>query len=52
MCRINLCRAVGIATVSFGLGVLSAFMLPGYLVIFVTATAVVAAGLLLLKKHN
>ena len=52
MCRISLCRAFGIATVGFGLGVLVAFMLPGYLIAFVEAAAVVTAGVLLLKKHN
>ena len=52
MCRISLCRAFGIAAASFGVGVLVAFLLPGYLIAFVEAAAVIAAGLLLLKKHN
>ena len=52
MCRISLCRALGIATVSFGVGVLVAFLLPGYLIAFVEAAAVVVAGTLLLKKYK
>ena len=52
MCRISLCKVFGVATLSFGLGVLAAFMLPGYLIAFVEAAAIIAAGVLLLKKHN
>ena len=52
MCRISLSGVFGIAAASFGAGVLVAFLLPGYLVAFVEAAAVVAAGVLLLKKHK
>ena len=52
MCRISLRKAFGIAAVCFGIGVLVSFMLPGYLIAFVEAAAVIAAGLLLLGKHN
>ncbi len=52
MCRINLRKALGMAAVCFGVGVLVAFMLPGYLIAVVEAAAVIVAGLLLLGKHN
>ena len=52
MCRINLRKALGLSAVCFGTGVLAAFVLPGYLIAFACAAAVICAGLLLLGKHN
>lgn len=52
MCRISIRKVLGIGAVCFGAGVLVSFLLPGYLIAFVEAAAVVAAGLLLLGKHN
>lgn len=52
VCRIELKKAFGIAVVCFGVGVLVSFLLPGYLIAFVEAAAVIVAGLLLLGKHN
>ena len=52
MCRMSLRRALGVATVCFGVGVLASFLLPGYLLAFVEAAAVIIAGLLLLGKNN
>ncbi|MGM9682211.1 MAG: hypothetical protein ACI3XQ_01305 [Eubacteriales bacterium] len=52
MCRINLRKAMGIAAVCFGAGVLLSFLLPGYIIAFVEAAAVIVAGVLLLGKHN
>ncbi len=52
MCRINLRKALGVAAVCFGAGVLISFLLPGYLIAFVEAAVVIVAGLLLLGKHN
>ena len=52
MCRVGLRKVLGIGAVCFGVGVLVSFLLPGYLIAFVEAAVVVAAGLLLLGKHN
>ena len=45
---IPLRRAIGAVAVSFGAGILFSFLLPGFLLAFVEAVVLVAAGILLL----
>lgn len=52
MCLIRLRRAVGMAAVCFGAGILLSFLLPGYILAFLEAVVVIAAGVLLLGKHH
>ncbi len=52
MCRAELRKIVGICAVCFGAGILLSFLLPGYILAFIEAVAVVAAGLLLLGKRR
>ena len=52
MCQIHLCKLVGISLVCFGAGILLSFLLPGYILVFLEAAAMVAAGLLLLNRHH
>lgn len=52
MCRINMRKLIGISAVCFGAGILLSFLLPGYFIAFIEAVVVVAAGILLLGKHN
>ena len=48
MCRYRVRRLVGICAASFGLGILLSYFLPGFLLSFLEAVALVAAGILLL----
>ena len=52
MCQIKLRRLLGISAVCFGAGILLSFLLPGYILAFLEAVVVIAAGVLLLRKHN
>ena len=52
MCRTNLRVLLGTCAVCFGAGILLSFLLPGYLLAFIEAVAVIAAGLLLLGKRH
>ena len=50
MCQVNLRKLFGIAAVCFGAGILISFLLPGYILAFLEAVAVIAAGVFLLKR--
>lgn len=52
MCRTNLRTLIGTCTVCFGAGILLSFLLPGYLLAFIEAAVVIAAGVLLLGKRH
>ena len=52
MRHIKLRVALGISATSFGAGILLSFILSGYLLAFIEASALVAAGLLLLGNHH
>jgi hypothetical protein len=52
MCQIRLRKLLGLTAVAFGAGILLSFILPGYFLAFIEAAAIIAAGLLLLEKHN
>ena len=48
MCHLTLRRLIGGAAVAFGAGILFSFLLPGFLLAFIEAAVLVAAGILLL----
>lgn len=52
MCRTNMRTLIGTCTVCFGAGILLSFLLPGYLLAFIEAAVVIAAGVLLLGKRH
>lgn len=52
MCQIRLRKLLGISAVCFGAGILLSFILPGYFLAFIEAAVLIAAGVLLLGKHN
>lgn len=52
MCQIKIRKLLGISAVCFGAGILLSFILPGYFLAFLEAAVLIAAGLLLLGKHN
>ncbi len=52
MCRSELRKTVGLCAVCFGAGILVSFLLPGYILAFIEAVAVVGAGVLLLGKRR
>jgi hypothetical protein len=43
---------LGLCAVCFGMGILLSCILPGYILAFIEAAVLVAAGILLLGKHN
>ena len=47
-CR-NLRQTVGVLTLTFGAGILIAFLLPGRVLAFIEAAVLLCAGILLLK---
>lgn len=51
MCQIKLRKLLGIAATCFGAGILLSFLLPGYVLAFLEAIVVIAAGMLLLGKR-
>lgn len=52
MCHIRLRKLLGISAVCFGAGIFLSFILPGYFLAFIEAAILIAAGILLLGKHN
>ena len=52
MCQIRLRKLLGLSAVCFGAGILLSFILPGYFLAFIEAAVLIAAGVLLLGKHN
>ena len=51
MCQVTLRKLFGISAVCFGAGILVSFLLPGYILAFLEALAVIAAGIFLLSKR-
>jgi len=47
--RFNICKAVGLAFVCFGAGVIIQIFIPNVFIVILLATAILLAGLLLLK---
>ena len=52
MCQIRLRKALGISAVCFGAGILLSFILPSFILAFIESAVLIAAGILLLGKHN
>jgi len=52
VCRIGLRKVLGLSAVCFGAGILLSFILSGFLLAFIEAAALIAAGILLLGKHH
>jgi len=52
MCHMRLRRLLGLLAVAFGAGVLASFIFPLYFLAFLEAALLIAAGVLLLGKHN
>ena len=52
MCQIKLRRVLGLFAVCFGAGILLSFVLPGFILAFLEAVALIAAGILLLGKQH
>ena len=50
MCQITWRRLIGLVAVSFGAGILLSFLFPGYILAFIEAVVMIAAGILLLGK--
>ena len=50
MCQMRTGRVIGMAIVCFGAGILLSFLLPGYILAFLEALAVIAAGILLFGR--
>ncbi|MCI6502391.1 MAG: hypothetical protein MSA49_04065 [Clostridia bacterium] len=48
MCRSVLKKLIGFCAVSFGAGILLSYILPGFLLAFIEAAALITAGYLLL----
>lgn len=51
MCRSDLRKLIGIATICFGVGILLSFLLPGYVLAYIEAAVVIIAGILLLGNR-
>ena len=51
MCQIKLRKLIGLSAMCFGAGILLSFLLPGYILAFLEALVVIAAGVLLLGKR-
>lgn len=47
--RSRIRRTVGVLTLTFGAGILLAFLLPGRILAFIEAAVLLCAGLLLIK---
>ena len=52
MCHMRVRRLLGLLSVAFGAGVLASFIFPLYFLAFLEAAVLIAAGVLLLGKHN
>lgn len=49
MCARDMKVLIGTAAVSFGAGILAAYILPGFIIAFVESAVLLTAGLLLIK---
>ena len=49
-CKLN--RLVGLCSATYGLGIISSYFFPGFLLSFFLAAALVTAGLLLLSSSK
>jgi len=52
MCKVKLTETVGICALCFGAGIILSLLLPPYILIFLEAIALAAAGILLLGKRR
>ncbi len=52
MCLFRARKVIGISAVCFGAGIFLSFLLPGYILAFLEAVALIAAGILLLGKSH
>ncbi len=52
MCQMRLRRLLGISAVCFGAGIFLSFILPSFILAFIEAAALIAAGILILGKRN
>ena len=52
MCHIRLRQLLGLCAVCFAAGILCSFVFPLYFLAFLEAAVLIAAGVLLLRKHN
>ncbi len=51
MCARNIKALIGTAALSFGSGILAAYILPGFVIAFIEAAVLLTAGFLLIKKQ-
>lgn len=49
--HMNARKLIGIATICFGTGIFLSFLLPGRLLAFIEAAAIITAGVLLINKQ-
>ena len=49
MCMRNVRRIIGIGALCFGAGVLLSFLLPGFIIAFIEAAAILLAGFMLIQ---
>ena len=49
MCSKALRKVIGACALSFGAGILLAFLLPGFLIAFIEAGIIIGSGLMLLR---
>ena len=52
MCHVKLLRVLGMGAICFGAGILLSFVLPGVILAFLEALALIVAGVLILGKHH
>ena len=50
MCQIKLRRVIGLGAVCFGAGIFLSFILPSFILAFIEAAVLIAAGILLIEK--
>lgn len=48
MCKCKIKKIVGLCSLTFGLGILMSYFLPGFLLAFLESVALVVAGIILL----
>ena len=51
MRRLNTRQIIALSVICFGAGIFLSFLLPGYLLAFIEAAVIIAAGILLLWKR-
>ena len=49
MCKRFMKKLIGISAICFGVGILTAFLLPGFIIAFLEAAIILLAGLMLAK---